>query len=114
MNDVLTKIWAGLEPEIVKFAILIGTGFLAAVSFKVLQYFNDIRKDKAITNAVAAVQMTSPPGTPPEDKRAAAQAIIAEDPRVRGKATPTELEAAVLSVKSSMSVPCPPAEGSGG
>ena len=119
MHDFLQKVWTQSEPTLVTAAVGIIVAMCGAVSFKVVQYFNDIRRASAVTQAVAAVQQTSAPGTPPEDKRAAALAIIADDPRVGGKggtATPTELEAAVLAVKAqaaTIPAPCPPAKAGG-
>ena len=98
MNDALAKIWSGSEVVVVQTAVGVVTLLCGIITFKVTQYFNDLRREKAIVQAVAAVQQTSPEGTPGEDKRQAALAIIAEDRRVGGKngtASPTELEAAV-------------------
>ena len=114
MNEFLQKVWTQAEPTIITAVVGIITAACLAVSYKVVQYFNDIRKATAVTQAVAAVQMTSPEGTPGPDKLAAAKDILAADPRVPS-VTDHEIQAAVLAVKASVApVPCPPTEGSGG
>lgn len=103
LREFFSKVWAGGgEQAAVTAGVAIMVALCGGVSYKIIQFFNDLRKDKAIAQAVAAVQMTMPDAAA-DNKLASAKALLDADPRVN-VVVPHEIEAAVLDLKKALPI----------